>query len=235
MSTRKYSTVTAQTVDSGESTSPVSNPDTESVLDPDLTDFCSRFHITPTIREFCDDEDGSNPDLCVSDWSSDIEEESELKKFTQALQRAQIIALKKENKNRRGKYSKNSKKTLKRRRQFREELDSKGFFSLDKYMAQKQSERAPEPDKVIVRLALREESEEGSDKTSELDQDTCTKSSVSDASEVESEGSLAGNTSVRRHLTHLARVESEESSGDDDGAGAYFLVIDDFWSSCCHV
>jgi len=53
-------------------------------LDPELTDFCSRLNITPAIREF-HDEDENGPDLCVSDQSSDIEEESKLKKFTQTL------------------------------------------------------------------------------------------------------------------------------------------------------
>jgi len=58
------------------------DPSMECVLDPDLTDFCSCLHITPTTREFCNDGDSSNPDLCVSDQSSDIEEELELKRFT---------------------------------------------------------------------------------------------------------------------------------------------------------
>ena len=59
-------------------------------LDPEITDFCSRLNITPAIQEFSD-ENESGPELCVSDQSSDIEEESELKRFTQALRNAQII------------------------------------------------------------------------------------------------------------------------------------------------
>jgi hypothetical protein len=184
-----------------------------------LTDFCSRLHLTPAIRDFCDDDD--NPDLCVSDQSSDIEEESELKKFTRALQEAQIIALKKENKNRRGTYSKKSKKTLKRRRQHRINLVAKGFHPVDEYMrlknlTEKKNEDAPELDKII----LQEESEEGSDEEIGLVQDTCTHSSISDASEVRSEESLPGTLSnVRLRLTHHARMESEESSEEDDGGG----------------
>ena len=49
----------------------------------------------PANREFHDDD--SDLDL-VSNQSSDIEEESELKKFTQALQMAQTIAVNKEKK-----------------------------------------------------------------------------------------------------------------------------------------
>jgi hypothetical protein len=75
-------------------------------LDLELTDFCSRFHITPNAREFHDDQDHNNLDLCVSDSSSDIEEESKLKKFTQALRNAHITVLKKEDKKKRGIYSK---------------------------------------------------------------------------------------------------------------------------------
>ncbi|KAF8488554.1 hypothetical protein F5888DRAFT_1639131 [Russula emetica] len=78
-------------------------------LDPELVDFCSRFHVTPAVREYHDDEDESDPHLCVSNQSSDIEEESELKTFSEALKKAQVAALKRVNKNKRGKYSKKSK------------------------------------------------------------------------------------------------------------------------------
>jgi hypothetical protein len=81
---------------SRESTPLDSNPP---ILDSDLTDFCSRLQITPSIRQFYEDEDDTDPDLCVSDQSSDIEEESELRRFTRALQEAQVIALKEEKKN----------------------------------------------------------------------------------------------------------------------------------------
>jgi hypothetical protein len=103
------------------------------VLDPEITDFCSRLNITPAIQEF-PDENESGPELCVSDQSSDVEEESELKKFTQALQIAQITALKKEMVKKRTKYSKKSKQTLKRRAQVRNKLESMGFLPVDKYI-----------------------------------------------------------------------------------------------------
>jgi hypothetical protein len=54
-------------------------------LDPELLDFYSCTHITPTLKNFHNKEDQSDPELCGSNGSSGIEEESELKKFTQAL------------------------------------------------------------------------------------------------------------------------------------------------------
>ena len=54
-------------------------------LDPELIDFCSCFQITSAITEFHDDENQSDSELCAFNHSLDIEEESELKKFTQAL------------------------------------------------------------------------------------------------------------------------------------------------------
>jgi len=69
-----------------------------------LTDFCSHLNITPAI--FHDDENDSDPDLSVSKKSSDIEEESQLRSFTQALKKAHIVALKKKNKKKQGQYSK---------------------------------------------------------------------------------------------------------------------------------
>jgi hypothetical protein len=46
-------------------------------LDPELANFYSCLQITPAITKFHDkdSEDQSNPDLCVSNRSSDIEEE----------------------------------------------------------------------------------------------------------------------------------------------------------------
>jgi len=83
--------VAAQTVPPGRENTALNSP-TESPLDPVLTDFCSCLDITPAIREFHDDEEDSDLDPVVSNQSSDIEDESELKTFTQALQRAQVIA-----------------------------------------------------------------------------------------------------------------------------------------------
>ena len=102
-------------------------------LDPEITDFCSRLNITPAIQEFSD-ENESGPELCVSDQSSDIEEESELQKFSQALQIAQITALKKEMENKRTKYSKWSKQTLQCHTQVHNKLASMGFLPVDKYI-----------------------------------------------------------------------------------------------------
>ena len=189
-------------------------------LDPEITDFCSRHNITPAIREF-HDEDEHGPDLYVSDQSSNIEEESELKRFTQALQMAQTDALKKENKKKKV-YSKNSKKTIKCRMQFRNILASKGFLPVDQYIQLKRKTEEsndadlPELDNIIA--AAREESEEDSDEANVLVQDTCAYHSVNSTSEVESEEDLPGhNVQLRRR--HLIRMESEESTGDDDNSG----------------
>jgi hypothetical protein len=76
--------VAAQMVSPIESV-PLTTSDSESVLDPELMDFCTHLHITPDIREFHDDENGSDPHLCVSDESSDIEEVSQLNIFTNAF------------------------------------------------------------------------------------------------------------------------------------------------------
>ena len=50
-------------------------------LDPELTNFCSHLHITFVLRDFHNDEDESDPEICVSNQSSDIKDESELKRF----------------------------------------------------------------------------------------------------------------------------------------------------------
>ena len=108
-----------------------------------MIEFYSHFQITPIIREFCDVNNDSNHQ------SSNIEEESELTKFAQALQEAQIIALKEENKNKRGVYSKHSKKTLKHHEEVQVKLASEGFLSIKEYMQVKglpikQNKLAPE-------------------------------------------------------------------------------------------
>ena len=130
------------------------------VLDPEITDFCSRLQITPVSREF-HNEDDSDPS--VSNHSSDIEEESELKRFTQALQEAQIAALKREkdNKNKRGRYSKQSKKTQKRRKKLRIDLASKGFLPVDEYMRRKGiPEKSNKPTLESSTITLQEASED---------------------------------------------------------------------------
>ena len=101
-------------------TLPIVSPTAPSTnLNPELTDFCLHFHIIPNFREFHNDQNPSDLDLYVFNQSSnieDIEEESKLKNFTQALQNAHITALKTENKNKRGMYSKQSKRTLRCRK-----------------------------------------------------------------------------------------------------------------------
>jgi len=155
-----------------------------------LTDFCSRLNITPAI--FHDDEDDSDPDLSVSEKSSDIEEESQLRSFTQALKKAHIVALKKENK-KQGQYSKRSYDTLKHHKQVQIELVSKGFLPLDEYMSLKKipvkhNKLTPESNTRDEGIVLeegnvveifREESEESSDEATTLVHNTHAPSSVS--------------------------------------------------------
>lgn len=61
--------------------------------------------------EFYDDANDNDPHLCLSNLSSasdisDAEKDSELKRFTNTFRMTQNPALKSENKNKRGKYSK---------------------------------------------------------------------------------------------------------------------------------
>jgi len=130
---QKISTVTAQTV--SENTSLASNFLTD--LDPNLTDFYYRHHIMPANREFLDDDDGSDLSVSNQPESFDIKEEPNLKKFTQALQMAQIAASKTENKDKRGTYSKKSKKTLKHQEERHAKLKSQGFFPMGDYISLK--------------------------------------------------------------------------------------------------
>jgi len=175
---KKRLSVAAQTVSSStasnsmeslKSTDPAPNPLT--ILDPELRDFCTCLHITPVAREFHDQKDESDPHLCVSDQSSGIEEESSLmalKTFSNAFRKGQVAALQKENKKKKGRYSKQSKKTLQHRAQACDDSISKGFHPLDEYIRIKAKKKklkeltqvTPELDNVIN---VREESEESSD------------------------------------------------------------------------
>jgi hypothetical protein len=69
----------------------------ESVLDPELLEFCLYLNIIPAITDFYKDKD-HNDLAFLTDSFSDIEEESELVWFTQILQEGQIAALKEETK-----------------------------------------------------------------------------------------------------------------------------------------
>ncbi len=191
-------------------------------LDPELTDFCSHLHITPAITEFHGDEGESDLDI-VSNKSSDIEEESKLKQFTKALQTAQHTVLKKANKNKGRRYSKQSEKTLKRCMQVCIKLASKGFLPVDEYIRLKDNMKkhngtgaalTPESDNVIN--LLQEESEEDSDEANMPAQATCAYGNINNSSGVESEEILPHNVQLR--LRHHARMESEESTeGNDNG------------------
>ena len=214
---QKYnSTVSAQAISPRESTPP-SLISTECVLDPEITDFCSRLNITPVITEF-HDEDDNDLDVTISNHSSDIEDESELKKFMQTLQMAQKAALMRGNKNKRQFYSKKSKTTLKRRKLLHIDMVSKGFLPLEEYIRRKGVPvKYNKPTPQLDKIDLRDESEEGSDDAIALDQDTCTNSSISSVSEVESKGSLPGNLhNVQRHLRNCIYMEFKESSEDDN-------------------
>lgn len=135
-------------------------------LGPEIVDFCLRFHIAPTVREYYNDENNNDPHLCVSNQSSDIEEISELKKFSEALRNAQVAILKTINKNKRGKYSKRSKKTLRHQNEVCIRMASKGFLPLDKFLSfkgnyKKQNELTLELDNINNIIC--NESEKGSD------------------------------------------------------------------------
>ena len=97
---KKLKQFAAQTVSLDSESTPLAS---NLCLDPELTDFCQCLHIMPAIREFHDDDDDDAGLNLIPDQSSDIDiedkaAESELKRFTHALQMAQIAALKKENK-----------------------------------------------------------------------------------------------------------------------------------------
>jgi hypothetical protein len=199
-----------------------------------LANFCSRLDITPTITEFHDKEDQSNPDLCISDQFSDIEDESELKTFARALQTAQTIALKKGNNKKKRIYSKTSKRTLKRRAKFCTKLASEGFLPVDKYWALKPegniSKRTDAntltPELDIIH-AVREESEESEANTAA--RETCSYSVINNTSEVGSEESSKESLpthNILLHRRHWAHMESKESTRDNDndddsGVGDY--------------
>lgn len=141
---------------------------------------------------------------------------------------AQVTALKEEDMKKKRIYSKQSKRTQRRRIQFRNKLASKGFLPVDEYIRLVDKKKnnvidtlTPELDTIIT---VREESEESSDEATALAQDTCAYSSVSDVSESEAEPEECLPVhNAQLHLRHHARMESEESSGgdDDDGFGDY--------------
>ena len=131
---------------------------------------------------------------------------------------AQTVALKKGKQNKRGSYSKHSKKTLKRCEYFQVKLASNSFLPIDKYMLLKEipvklNKLTPKLDKIITW----EELEEGSDSANALDQ-ACT--SISDVSEAESKGCLPEELhSAQLHFTHHTHMESEKSSSVDNRDG----------------
>jgi hypothetical protein len=179
---------------------------------------------TPTDSECI--LDNSDLDYLVSDQSTEIEEKSELKAFTHALQKAQITLLKTENKNRRGFYSKKSKDTLWHYKQAHIKLALKGFLPVDQYMTLRGI--SVKGDQLTLKLdigikaiilekgdiikSLQEESEKGSDEVMELDHNACAHSN--DNSTIEKfQGSSP--SALRLHLIHHMHMELKESSGDD--------------------
>ena len=195
-----------------------------------MTDFCSHLHITPIISQFDDDDNDNNDDRdlnhFVSDQSLDIAKEAKLKMFTRTLQMAHIAALKKENRNKQGMYSKRSKTTLKCCKQSCIKLGLNSFLPVDEYWrlkgigANHNNTDAPisELDNIID--AVRDESEESSNEAKSPVRDTCAYNSVSSksesVSEVESEEALPAHN-VWFHLRHHACMESEESTENDEG------------------
>ena len=173
---------------------------TESVLEPELSDFCSRLHFTPAIRDFYD-EDQNDPGL-LSNRSSDIEEESKLDKFTQILWERQAAALKREATKRQGKYLKRSKQTLQCHNQVWVKLSMKGFLPVDEFMRQK---------KIPIK---QNKLTPNSKKLDKPDEDAYTNSSISGASKVESNKTLP--RSPCKIQFHPAWMESEESSGHNN-------------------
>jgi hypothetical protein len=127
-----------------------------------------------------------------------------------------------ENKTKRRVYSKQSKRTLKRRAQQEAKMRSKGFLPLNEFFKLKSKKKdsnntdALTPELDDTTKALREESEEGSDELEEIapKQDTCAHSVVS-ISDGESEEILPQHN-VRPCLRRFACMESEESTGDED-------------------
>ncbi len=158
-----------------------------------------------------------------SDQSTEIEEESELKKFTRTLQKAQITLLKTANKNRRGLYSKKSKETLRRHKQAHNKLASKGFLPVDQYMTLrgipvKGDQLTPKLDVGIKAITLekgdiikglQEESEEGSDKVMALDHNTCAysddNSTYKEKSNGSSPGTLHNDVHIAMTIAHTRR------------------------------
>lgn len=57
------------------------------ILDSDLTDFCSCLQITPSIRQFYEDENDTDSDLCVSDQFSKEGKEKQAGKVHKTIQK----------------------------------------------------------------------------------------------------------------------------------------------------
>jgi hypothetical protein len=199
---------------------------TECVLDPELMDFCTHLHITPAVRKY--NENNSD----ISNCSSDIEDKVALKKFTHTLQKAQIVALKKENRKKREIYTKKSKNTLRHCKNDCIKLASKGFLPVNKFMrikgvsvkGNKLTMESDTSDKEIslvkgnVIKDIQDSLEAFFDEAMALDHDACVDSNVNSALKEESEGSLPDTLhNLWHYLTHDICMESEESNGNGDG------------------
>jgi hypothetical protein len=127
---------------------------TECVLDLKITDFCSHLNITPIITGF-HNKDDNDLDVTISNHSSNIEDESKLKKFIQTLQMAQKAALMRGNKNKWWFYSKKSETTLKCCKLLHIDMVSKGFLPLEEYISRKgvlvkYNKPTPQLDKINI-------------------------------------------------------------------------------------
>ena len=196
---------------------------TESVLDPKLADFCTRLHITPEIREFHDDEDNSDPHPYVSDQSSDIDisyisdKDAELRRFIGAFQTTSDTALTRGNTKKRGRYSKCSKKTLKRRKQAHVDLASKGFLPVDEYIRRIQEKRNRLTSELDTSIDGNSEVESGGTSPVQSVQLDHTQVHHMESEESSGDDIRNGMDNVQQCLTRHAPMESEESSGGDDG------------------
>lgn len=121
-------------------------------LDPEFEDFCNRFDLSPCVEELSEDEMNPGVDQDVEDDLSDgpeIVTQTELDRFSAALQEAQQAAIEAERERERMRkrktpktYTGNSKKTLYWHRMAKQKLESKGFYGIAEYLELKKTNAA---------------------------------------------------------------------------------------------
>ena len=121
-------------------------------LDPEFEDFCNRFDLSPCVEELSEDETNPGVNQDVEDDLSDgpeIVTQTELDRFSAALQEAQQAAIEAERERERMRkrktpktYTGNSKKTLYRHRMAKQKLESKGFYGIAEYLELKKTNAA---------------------------------------------------------------------------------------------